>query len=146
MSSFLKKLERQLTLPFFTPTIDSYLALGFAFAGSFAVSFIRGIIPLWQLVLYAVILLIIITPILRMIGNKWREKKGIKEEDLKPNKLVDHIVLNVLLGFTVVCFVIALIINLLAESFNWAWIGFHVFAILFVYLVRFIHFKRLEKS
>lgn len=146
MKSFLKKIERQLTLPFFTPKIDSYLALGFAFAGSFVGSFTRGIIPLWQLVLYAVIILIILTPILRIIGNKWREKKGIKEKDLKPNKLVDRIVLNVLLGFSVVCFVIALIINLLAESFNWAWIGFHVFAILFVYFVRLIYFKRLEKS
>lgn len=146
MKSFWKKIKRQLTLPFFTPTIDSFITLGFAIAGAIAGSFMRGIIPLWQLVLYAVIFLIIITLILRNIGNKWREKKGIEEKDLKPNKLVDRIVLNVLLVFSFVCFVIALIINLLAESFNWAWIGFHVVVILVVYFARFIHFKRLEKS
>ncbi len=65
---------------------------------------------------------------------------------MKPNKLVDRVVLNVLLGFSIVCFVIALIINLLVESFNWAWLGFHVVVILVVYFARFIHFKRLEKS
>jgi len=146
MKSFWKKTKRYLTFPFFTPTIDRFITLALAFIGAFIGSFSRGIISLWQVLLYGIIFIAIATPILRMIGNKWREKKGIDERDMKPNKRVERKLLNTLLGISIVLFVFVLVLNLLAYSFSWIWVGLHVLVVLVVYFARFVHFRRLERS
>lgn len=135
-----------MTLPFFTPTIDRFIVLGFALIGGLTGSFSQGVIPLWQVLLYGLIFLAVVTPVLRMAGNKWREKKGIEEKDMKPNKRVERNLFNTLLGFSVALLVFVLVFNLLAYSFNWIWVGLHVFVVLVVYFARFIHLRRLEKA
>ncbi|WP_080875793.1 hypothetical protein [Oceanobacillus timonensis] len=96
--------------------------------------------------LYVIIFLAIVMPILRVIGNKWRRKKGIEEKDMKPNKRVERILLNTLLGIAIALLVFVLVLNLLADFFSWIWVGLHVIVVLVVYFSRFIHLRRLERS
>ncbi|MFD1064859.1 hypothetical protein [Oceanobacillus locisalsi] len=146
MKLFWKKVKRFFTIPFFTPTIDRFIVLGFAFIGAFTGSFSQGVIPLWQVLLYVFLFLAIVMPILRVIGNKWRKKRGIEEKDMKPNKRVERILLNTLLGIAIALLVFVLVLNLLADFFSWIWVGLHVFVVLIVYISRFIHLRRLERS
>ncbi|WP_059103410.1 hypothetical protein [Shouchella shacheensis] len=117
-----------------------------ALIGAFAGGYARNVIPFWQLFLYFAIFLAITVSFLKIIGKKWRQAKGIDEEALKPNIRAERFLFNSILGATLILFIVALVVNLLAASFNWAWMGVHLFVVFVAFVTRGIHLRRLYQQ
>ncbi|MFS0749828.1 hypothetical protein [Oceanobacillus sp. 1P07AA] len=143
MSFLGKSTLRYINSPIFTPTIDRYIVFGYAFIGAFATPFLRDYFSLWQMLFIFVIFFIISFSLLKIIGKKWRQRKGIDIKNVKPNRKAERTLMNILVSFSVILLIITLVINLIANFFSWLWVGSQLFLVLFILIVRYMHLRRL---
>ncbi|SDI48259.1 hypothetical protein [Natribacillus halophilus] len=144
MKSLVKKIKNYLTSTVFTPTIDRFIGVGFAFIGAFTGSFLSGTIPFWQMVLYFLAFCVVFIPILKFAGKQWREAKNLDKKELKPSIRAERILSNALVGLAVVLLIFTLVVNILDETFNWIWFGIILFVVLWSFLWRYINVRRLR--
>lgn len=141
-----KSTLRYINRPIFTPTINRYIVFGYAFIGAFATPFLRDYFSLWQMLFILVIFFIISFSLLKIIGKKWRQRKGIDIKNVKPNMKAEHTLMNILVGFSVILLIITLVVSLIASFFSWLWVGFQLSLVLFTFFVRYIHLRRLDNG
>ncbi|TSB47731.1 hypothetical protein [Alkalicoccobacillus porphyridii] len=133
--------------PMFTPVIDRFIILGLLMIMSslriFAGDFFRS----WQGLLTILLGSVVIVVFLMYVGKQWREKRGISDEDIKPNEKTEKIFMNIAVGISAFFFIGLLILNVVAfDSFNWALFLLTGSILILCLGIRFIRGKRLENN
>lgn len=75
-----QKTKKFLTGPIFSKKIDPFIIILFAFSGALTGTTLSGV-PLWQTLLIIIPIIVVLILILKIIGTKWRKKKGIYENE-----------------------------------------------------------------